>query len=370
VSPLPTPPPDWSPRLWQGLDYFAFLRLMARARFRVGPGQLYIAGIMSVTSFANTASGWVQQGWYGRRLRGTPLPESPVFVLGHWRSGTTLLHELLMLDTRFTCPTTHDCFLPCHNLLSGEFVRANFGFAMPGKRPMDNMPAGWDRPQEDEFALALLGEPSTYTDVAFPNDPPLDPGALDLSGLSPRQVRHWQRTLARFIKTIAMRDPRRLVLKSPPHTARVPELLELFPAAKFVHIGRDPYALFGSTVNLWLALSKAHGLQTPRGPQQFEEKVFREFRVLTERYLATRDLIPAGNLVEVRFDELTADMPGTVGRVYQALGLDGYPAIEPLVAGYAAATKSYERNKFELPAETRARIRERWGDLIERTGYG
>ena len=30
-----------------------------------------------------------------------------VVVLGYWRSGTTLLHELLCLDTRYTYPTTH-----------------------------------------------------------------------------------------------------------------------------------------------------------------------------------------------------------------------------------------------------------------------
>lgn len=361
---------EWSPRLWEGLDYFAFLRLMTRARWRVGRRQLYIAGIMSGVTFANTVLGWAQHAQYRRRVDRTPLPASPVFVLGHWRTGTTLLHELLMLDDRFTTPTTHDCFLPCHNLLSERFVKHYFAFAMPAKRPMDNMPAGWDRPQEDEFALALLGEPSTYTDVAFPNDPPLDPGSLDLSGLSPRELARWQRRLARFVRTLAVRDPRTPVLKSPPHTARVPELLSVFPGARFVHVRRDPVALFASTVKLWYEMARAHGLQTPRSPQQFEEKVLREFRTLYERYFASRHLIPPGRLVEVRFEELTADLVGGMERVYAGLDLGGFESVRPRVEAYAAANRNYQRNTFDLPPDVRARVQARWGDLIGRLGYG
>ncbi len=36
---------------------------------------------------------------------------------------------------------------------------------------MDNMAAGWNRPQEDEFAVLALGAPTPYSRMAFPNDP-------------------------------------------------------------------------------------------------------------------------------------------------------------------------------------------------------
>lgn len=362
-------PREWSPHLWEGLDYFAFLRLLTRARFRVGPRQLYVVAIMACMTFANTVLGWAQHARYGRQLARTPLPKSPIFVLGHWRTGTTLLHELLMLDPRFTTPTTHDCFMPLHNLLTADFVKNYMAFVMPKKRPMDNMPAGWERPQEDEFALALFGEPSPYTDIALPNDPPLDPGSLDLSGLSESRKRHWRRTLGRFVRTLAVRDPRTLVLKSPPHTARIPELLKLFPDAKFIHIRRDPITLFSSTQKLWYSLSQSHGLQTPRAPAQFEAKVLREFRTIYERYFATRHLIPAGNLVEVRFEELTRDLVAGVRAVYDGLGLGGFDAVEPALRQYADANRGYERNRFRLDAETQARVRAAWGEWIERLGY-
>src|SRR5262245_10078632 len=38
---------------------------------------------------------------YGRTLRRVALPARPVFIIGHWRSGTTHLHNLLTQDVRF-----------------------------------------------------------------------------------------------------------------------------------------------------------------------------------------------------------------------------------------------------------------------------
>ncbi len=363
-------PRDWSPRFWEGSDFFAWLRLLWRNRFAVEPPYWYIAAIVSGMSLTNTLLRWLQHSRFGDKIDRTPVPNAPVFVVGHWRTGTTLLHELLILDDRFTSPNTAQCFMPCHFLLSEDFFKRFLWFLMPEKRPMDNMAAGWDRPQEDEFALCLLGRPSTYADVAFPNRPPLDPGALDLSGLTPRELAEWKRTFRRFVQTLTLRDPRRLVLKSPPHTARIPVLLELFPDARFVHIKRDPYTLFASTVNLWLAMGRRHGFQTPRGGPALEEKVFREFRVIYERLFEAKPLIPAGRFCEVSYEELTADLVGTMRRVYGELELGGFEAAVPQLEEYAARSKGYEANKYQITDALRANVKARWGDLIERLGYG
>ncbi len=363
-------PRDWSPRFWEGSDFFAWLRLLWRNRLAVEPPYWYIAAIVSGMSLTNTLLRWLQHSRFGDKIDRTPVPHAPVFVVGHWRTGTTLLHELLILDDRFTSPNTAQCFMPCHFLLSEDFFKRFLWFLMPEKRPMDNMAAGWDRPQEDEFALCLLGHPSTYADVAFPNRPPQFPGALDLSGLTPRELAEWKRTFRRFVQTLTLRDPRRLVLKSPPHTARIPVLLELFPDARFVHIKRDPYTLFASTVNLWLSMGKRHGFQTPRGGPGLDEKVFREFRVIYERLFEAKPLIPAGRFCEVRYEELTADLVGTMRRVYGELELGGFEAVKPKLEEYAARSKGYEANKYQITDEVRAKVKARWGDLIERLGYG
>lgn len=369
---MPPPPKPagrtWAPRVWEGCDFFAWLRMLARSRFRVQPRFLYIAAIVTAVSFVQTMLRWLQHGLHGERIRRSGTPKSPIFVLGHWRTGTTLLHELLILDDRHTSPTTLQCFEPCHFLLSKDFLTKYANFLLPDKRPMDNMAAGWARPQEDEFALALLGLPSTYTDFAFPGNPPLDPGALNLN-LPPRSLCAWKRGFLRFIQGIHYADPRRLVLKSPPHTARIPALLELFPDAKFVHLVRDPVTLFASTVNLWMSMAKRHGFQKPLQDKALEEKVFREFRTIHDSYEAAKGMIPAGNIVEVRYEEFVKDLVGNTRKVYEALDLGDFGGALPKLEAYAAKSKNYETNKYQLTDDQRAKIAARWGDIIAKQGY-
>lgn len=366
-----SPPKDqWQPRLWEGGDFVGWLRLLARNRLAVGFPYWYIAGIVSGMSLTNTALRWVQHGLYGGRVSRTPVPLHPVFVIGHWRTGTTLLHELLILDKQFGYPDTFACFEPNHPLLSEGFFKSYGRWLMPERRPMDNMPAGWDRPQEDEFALCLLGQPSPYADIAFPNRPAVYPGSLDLSGLTPNQLRDWKRAFRRFVQLRTFRDPRRLVLKSPPHTARIPHLLDVFPDARFVHVVRDPYTVFPSTVNLWKSLGKKHGLQTPRDEGLIREKVFREFRVIYDRLEEAKPLIPAGRFHELRYEELVKDPAGEVAKVYAGVGLDGFEAARPALEEYVRRTTGYETNKYELPDADREEVTRRWGDIIRRYGYG
>lgn len=368
--PEPKQPRDWSPRIWEGADFFAWLRLLAHNRFAVEPPYLYIAAIVSGVTFGHTVLRWLQHGMFRERIAATRIDPPPIFVVGHWRTGTTLLHELLILDERHTSPTTLHCLSPCDFLLTEGVLKRFLWFLVPDKRPMDNMAAGWDKPQEDEFALCLLGQPSTYTEIAFPKQPPLHPGALDLSGLTPNERKTWKRGLLGFLRAVQLRDRRRLVLKSPPHTARVPVLLELFPGAKFIHISRDPVAVFASTVNLWHTLARKHGLQTPRGPGQFEEKVFREFRTLHERWEAGKRHIPAGHLTELRYEDLIADPVTAMRDIYERLGLGEFEGVMPKLEKFASTSRGYETNKWAVTQELRAKVRERWGDILVQYGYG
>ena len=220
---------------------------------------------VTLTSVLNTVAGVFEWFLFNNAVRRVKLKEPPLFVLGHWRSGTTLLHELLMLDERHTCPTTYQCFAP-HHFLWTVVVLSCFrpAILLPKKRPMDDMAAGWDRPQEDEFALVNLGVPSPYLAWAFPNHGPVYDEYLDLRTLPVAERESWKNKWRGFVRRIALANDRRIVLKSPTHTARVRTILEVFPDAKFIHIVRDPLALFPSTVRLWKSLSEVQGFQIPR----------------------------------------------------------------------------------------------------------
>ncbi len=364
----PTKSREWTPRIWEGCDFLAWMRLLTRNRFAVDWPYLYIAVVVTVVSACHTVLRLVQDVFFAERVRNTRLTEGPLFILGHWRTGTTLLHELLILDERHSFPTTYECLEPNHFLLTEKLFTRWLWFLMPSRRPMDNMAAGWDRPQEDEFALCMMGQPSPYLTIAFPNRPPQQQEALDLEGLSPLKRAAWKRAFLRLLQRITVRSPKRLVLKSPTHTCRIRTLLELFPDARFIHIVRDPYVVFPSTVNLWKSLYETHGLQKPTFAG-LEEHVFETFTHMSRKLEEGRKLVEPTRFYELRYEELVRDPIDEMRKLYEHLRLGGFEEVRPRLEEYMAKNREYRTNKYELPPELREKITRRWGDVIRRYGY-
>ena len=168
----------------------------------------------------------------------------------------------MTLDERHTGPTSYECLVPHHFLLT-EWVAPWMGFLVSKHRAMDNMDLSLQHPQEDEFVLCMLGQPSPYLTIAFPNRP--EPGSA-LSGFGATDVAgtgSWKRTLFGFVQQVYFRRRRRVILKNPPHSFRIKALLDIFPQAKFIHIVRDPYVVYPSTIHLRKSLYRKHGLQRP-----------------------------------------------------------------------------------------------------------
>ena len=357
------------PLLWLGCDAFAWAQLLGRNRFAVRPSRWLAAVLVTATSVLNTTLRLAQQVIYRGRVNRTPLRDSPVFILGHWRTGTTLLHELFACDPRHAAPTTYQCFAPHHFLISDPWLPRLLLRRAPDRRPMDNMAAGWYRPQEDEFALCLLGQPSPYERIAFPNRPEAGAGALDLRGLSRRALRSWERALSRLVRELAYAHRgRRLILKSPPHTCRIPTLLRLFPDARFVHIIRDPYEVYASTLKLWRVLCGTFGWQRPSW-DGLPEYIFHTFAIMDQRLEEGRRLVPAGHFHELRYEDLVRDPPGQLEHTYRGLGLGDFGPARSPVEVYVAGLKGYEPNRHVLLPEEREAITRRWGAILERYGY-
>jgi len=358
----------WTPRFWDGMNLTGWIRLLVRNRFAVGPTCIPMALIITAASLLNSFLWAVQAIIFGRKIRQTQIEHDPIFVIGHWRTGTTLVHELLALDPRHTYPDTHTCFNPNHFLISGWLLKPCLGFLLPARRPMDNMEAGWDHPQEDEFALCNLGVPSPYLTLAFPNRPPQDREYLNLEGLSPQALARWKRALAWFLKCLTVRDSRRIVLKSPPHTCRIKVLLELFPNARFIHLVRDPYVVYPSTIHLWKRLCRTQGLQIPKH-RHLEEHVFDSLNRMYEVFERDRRLIAESRLCEVRYEDLVRDPIEQMRMIYERLGLGDFERVLPALQEYVHRQAEYKTNRYELAGETRAEISRRWGSYIRRYGY-
>ncbi len=359
----------WHARIWHGFRFMPWMRLLARNGFVVGPHRISAAVIITMMSVMHSSLALVQGVVYGRKIRNTKIQRQPIFIIGHWRSGTTYLHELLSLDERYAYATNYECFAPHHFLLTEKIIGRWMGFLLPKQRPMDNMAVGWSRPQEDEFALCAMGQLSPYLTLAFPNRPPQCQEYLDMQGVPAKRVESWKNTLLRFIRLLTFaHDGKRIVLKSPPHTARVKILLELFPEAKFIHIVRDPYVLFQSTMNMWKRMYETQHLRRPN-LEGLDEHVFRTFNRMYEAFEASRESIPERQLYEVRYEDLVQDPQGQVKAMYDKLELGEFENLLPALNEYLAEVGDYKTNRYELPPQLCAEIQKRWAPFIQRYGY-
>ena len=360
----------WALYFWHGMRTRAWLNLLRRNRFRTT--LTCLPNVISVSVFAplNSLLYRLQELVFARRLRGYELQEPPVFVIGHWRAGTTYVHDLLACDPELGAPTTYQCFFPSHFLLTGPLARFWFNLFQPKTRPQDNVAVGFDRPQEEEFALCNLGLGSIYMTWALPHQGPVDLDYLSLRDLSPAERRNWIETFLWFLRRVAYRQKKRLVLKTPQHTARLRLLIELFPDARFIYIARNPLTLFPSTMRLWKSMNSIQGLENPpRDDPWLEPFLIDLFMDLFRYYEEDRALIPENQLIEIAYEDLVADPKAELRRVYKHLDLGDFARAEAAVDGYLSRTRDYQTNAYELPAEKRALILERWAPYIERFGY-
>ena len=360
--------PLWAPRFWHGMPLGVWGPLVAEHRARASLTKWGLMATISMAAAFNSLCEPFSEARFRRRLRDRPPTPPPLFIIGHWRSGTTLLHELAMLDDRFCCPNTYQCLAPGHFLLTEDTLTSALSWIMPAKRPMDDVAAGFDRPQEDEFALLNLGAPSPYRRMAFPVTSPDRPQALDLATLPPAELDRWKRLLRRFLDRLAVRDSRRPVLKSPPHTARVGVLAEMFPESRFLHVVRDPFVVFPSTLRLWKSLHEVQSLQVDRG-EALERYVFNAFDEMYAAFERDRQTLSPGRLHEVRYEDLVADPVGRLREAYERLELGDFDRVRPALQKQAESMKRYRTNTYRHDPRIVAEIASRWKPFIERYGY-
>jgi len=354
--------------IWMGCSFSALWRLLAAYGFRV-PLRSWPACACDLScALFNSVLGGVQDLLVAPAVERVALADDPLFVVGHWRSGTTLLHELLALDPRHRCPTNYECFVPRHFLISQRWLKPCIRFLLPKNRIADSMPVEWELPQEDEFALLALGAPGPYLSIAFPNSPPQFGDYYALDGLNPDQLTRWQQTLTRFLRQLIWNRPGRLVLKSPPHTFRLPVLEQLFPRARYLHIVRDPYAVFASTVKLWKSLFAAQSYQRPTY-EGLEDRVLETFCRMYARFEAARPQIDPERICDVRYEDLVRDPQGQMRQVYQHLELGDFAAVSPAVDAYFGQRADYRPSRYQLAPEQQAAVSERWLPLMRRYGY-
>ena len=242
-------------------------------------------------------------------------------------------------------------------------------FFLPKRRPMDNVEMTIAAPQEDEFALCAATFKSPCMAWVFLRQKEQFEKYLTFRNVDRAEVSQWSAAFETFLKKLQWRDNRPLVLKSPPHTARIRLLLALFPNAKFIHIHRDPFTVFQSTRRTFQIMATWHNLHRADVPD-LDDWLIRQYRLMYEAFFEDRPLIPSGNYCEVAFEQLERDPIGEIRKIYQSLNLADFNSFEPTLQKYVNSLAGYKKNVFrDLDPELKTRLRREWYQCFEEWAY-
>ncbi|RMD87245.1 MAG: sulfotransferase, partial [Alphaproteobacteria bacterium] len=295
---------------------------------------------------------------------------APVFILGHWRSGTTHLYNILSRADHFAYVSPYATALPWDFLLLGRALEPLLRRKLPAHRYIDRVAVEATSPQEDEIALANMTPLSFYHALYFPERfHDYFARGIFFDGVDDAGRAAWEEKLRYFYDKLLLAQPgRRLLIKNPVYTARPAMLRRMWPDAKFIHIHRNPVKVFLSMRNFYRSLFDAFALQDADGVD-IDEVILSTYERMMERLRAETADLPPGRFIELRFDDLQADPLGVIAQIYRQLDLSGFEDARPAFAAYLDSVRDYRKNRYARADEATHKLVARWRPYFEQWGY-
>ncbi len=298
----------------------------------------------------------------------------PLFILGHWRSGTTYVHNIFAQDPHFAYTTTYQTVFPHYTLALQGLFKPTMSALMPEHRPTDNMPLGVDMPQEEEFAIQNMCPVNYYNFWFFPRRmQEYCDRYLTFAKATPEEIEEFKRTFDKLVRisiwnTLGDRKDAQYLSKNPPHTGRLRVLTEMYPEAKFIYLMRNPYTVFRSSMSFFtntIAPLELHSIPN----EELEHNILRNYVELYHAYKEQKACVPKGNLVEVRFEDIEKDALSIVRRIYTDLRIPGWEKAHEAIEAYIASQGEYKKNRYDYDEHTVSLVNEYLGPILDEWGY-
>ncbi len=305
------------------------------------------------------------------KLKSIDFDETPpLFILGHWRSGTTHLHYLLAKDKQLGFLTNYQALFMRMSFIGKGWMDKIVDHFMPATRPQDNIVMTAYKPAEEEQPLTNLTDASGMQSFFFPRNQSYHDKYNLFEGISEKEKAEWQKKYTYMLKLISLENNKKpLLLKNPHNTGRVKELLELFPKARFIYLHRNPYDVYLSTKHLYEKMIQTQFLQE-FSKEETSDRVLYAYTTTVGKYLRERELIPKGQLVEISFEELEKDGLATAKKIYDSLGLPNYNEAKPEFEKYLVSLDNYQKNEFrKIDPVIESRIKTEWKFAFDEWNY-
>ena len=351
-----------------GLNLKKWIQLLFQNRFRMYI--LYIPKAIIVTASILLLSPLViyEKLRFTKKIKNTKITKSPIFIIGHWRTGTTFLHSLMTQDDCLDYLTLAELVFPNIILGSSKLIHSVLKPFIPKRRKTDKVLMSTMMPHEHEYGLMHLTLLSPYTGSFFPRNINHYLKYTSFKDATEQEREEWKNALVYLLrKKTYQNGGKQLVLKSPFDTARIEIILETFPDAKFIHIYRNPYEVFFSTLRMHNTNKKYYLLQKPR--LDIKEFILNFFLMLYDNFLNDLHLIPEGNIVEVKYENLANNPIKELSKVYNTLSLNGFPHLNDKIHSYLDSISKHKVHKYNIPLADKEIIYIYWHEMIDRWNY-
>ena len=270
--------------------------------------------------------------------------DGPIFIIGHWRSGTTHLHNLMVSDQRFGYASTLACTFP-NNFIFNPFIKWFVRSFTPKRRPMDNMKLDADSPQEDDLALLNIAVQSFYASWVFPKGYKENFNRWVLLPDKPDQ-KNWKDSYTYFYRKIKYdQGGKTMILKNPAHTARIDLLLSIFPRARFIYIKRDPFRVIPSTIHLYQKAAPPFQMGSFTD-LNITDAVFHIYKSLMKAYEQQRGSIPKNQLIEIEYEDLITHPYQIIESIYTKFDLGEWQKMKKSVFKYLQSVQGFKSNVY------------------------
>jgi hypothetical protein len=277
-----------------------------------------------------------------------------IFVMGFWRSGTTLLHELLAAGPRMAAPRTWQCMNP-----SGFRIGGPPAAGAAASRPMDAVLVDALSPQEDEFALLARGVPSVYRAWLDPRRWEELLPALEQDTWLALPESQWLADWRTFLGWCMPDAAAHLVVKSPNHVFRLRALHRVWPRARVVWTLRDPADTWHSNRKMWRAMTAMYGLWEGQA-EDLDRLLFKAMSEYANALRWAADTLGSDIVTYLDFDRLTAGTAEVLRALTRRLQLGPWESWLPLLQRRLSESAKHRQEAYRatvpLPAYARALI--------------
>ena len=259
----------------------------------------------------------------------------PIFIVGHWRSGTTHICNLLSQSGKFGYVSPVATGIPHDLLLLGKWFKPLLERSIPPDRIIDRVAVNPSSPQEDEFGMANIIPISFLHALYFPKHfvRNFNKGVF-FDGCSKKEITQWSNASSNYLRKIYLDQHKRpLLIRNPAYTVRIPLLRQIWPGAKFIHIYRNPREVFPSMKNYFEKLLPALALQDFQHVD-IEGVILNTYTKMMGTIINDLAGIPNKDFVEIKYERLEEKPIIVLEKIYNHLGLSGFGDDKPKFEQY------------------------------------